>query len=473
MKKTMRTRLTGFLLAGVLAAGMPMGVQATTEMEISDAATEQTAEGLPEDVTVTINEDTEYWSSAYSNYWNRPTIHRYSKARDGEIYLSKNFQVKQFACKDGSDEIFIDSELVTILQKIHDHFGKEVEINSAYRNPTHNKNVGGASRSFHLYGMAADIAIKGVTPERVAAYAESIGVQGIGLYGTFTHVDARDYHSYWNVIDGVTYTRQTFVALSELQITDKSKDGFTVKGTVQRQRPVEWLRIAVWTDENGQDDLKWYSVGIGNNAFSLRVNTSEFANRQGIYYIHAYAYMGTVANTAFSGTQTYVDRTKPVITNVKISNLSSKGYTVSCTVSDNRSIKKISFPTWTHANGQDDLIWHSGVVKNGVASIYVSTSDHNNESGTYTTHIYAYDEDGNYSVAGKTLEVPEKKKLENGRGDVDGNGLIDAADAMLVLRYTVGAAELSEDAVLAADANEDGTVDAKDALYILSYMVGL
>ena len=47
----------------------------------------------------------------------------YSLERDGEKSLSKNFKVREFRCKDGSDPIFIDSELVEILQKVRDHFG--------------------------------------------------------------------------------------------------------------------------------------------------------------------------------------------------------------------------------------------------------------------------------------------------------------------------------------------------------------
>ena len=70
----------------------------------------------------------------------------YSLERDGEKSLSKNFKVKEFRCKDGSDPIFIDSELVEILQKVRDHFGSPVIINSAYRTAAYNlrKMVGGA-----------------------------------------------------------------------------------------------------------------------------------------------------------------------------------------------------------------------------------------------------------------------------------------------------------------------------------------
>jgi len=127
-------------------------------------------------------------------------INAYSKKKDGNKKLSANFKVKEFACKDGSDPIFIALELVDILQKVRNHFGKAVVINSAYRTPAYNKKVGGATYSQHLYGMAADIKINGVKPKQVAAYIETLmpGKGGIGIYSTFTHVDVREKRTRWN-----------------------------------------------------------------------------------------------------------------------------------------------------------------------------------------------------------------------------------------------------------------------------------
>ena len=130
----------------------------------------------------------------------RVTINTYSKAKDGDKKLSTNFKVKEFACKDGSDPIFVAPELVEILQKIRTHFGKAVTINSAYRTPTYNKKVGGATYSQHCYGMAADIKVAGVAPKDVADYAETLlqNKGGIGRYPTFTHIDVRGVKSRWN-----------------------------------------------------------------------------------------------------------------------------------------------------------------------------------------------------------------------------------------------------------------------------------
>lgn len=124
----------------------------------------------------------------------------YSVAKDGATYISKNFRVREFRCQDGSDVVFIESDLVDILQKIRDHFGKAVTINSAFRTASHNKKVGGATYSQHCYGKAADIKVSGVAPSKVAEYVETLmpNTGGIGRYSTFTHVDVRATKSRWN-----------------------------------------------------------------------------------------------------------------------------------------------------------------------------------------------------------------------------------------------------------------------------------
>ena len=131
---------------------------------------------------------------------NGAEVRAYSKAKDGAKQLSANFKVREFACADGTDVIFVSGELVEVLQKIRDHFKTSVTINSGYRTSAHNKKVDGAAYSQHLYGTAADIAVKGVKPKDVAAYAEKLlpNTGGIGIYGTFTHIDVRKVKSRWN-----------------------------------------------------------------------------------------------------------------------------------------------------------------------------------------------------------------------------------------------------------------------------------
>ena len=50
-----------------------------------------------------------------------------------------------------------------------------------------------------MMGIAADIVVKGVAPEDVAAYAELLMPDkgGIGLYRTFVHIDVRNEKARW------------------------------------------------------------------------------------------------------------------------------------------------------------------------------------------------------------------------------------------------------------------------------------
>lgn len=112
--------------------------------------------------------------------------------------LSKDFKAYEFDCPcSRCTETKIDTDLVAILQKNRDHFGKPISP-SAYRCPEHNAETPNAAKaSKHMLGCAADFSIRGVPTKEIAAYNESIGVKGIGLYDTFVHVDTRQSKAFW------------------------------------------------------------------------------------------------------------------------------------------------------------------------------------------------------------------------------------------------------------------------------------
>ena len=146
-------------------------------------------------------------------------VRLYSLKADGEKTFryqkrALNFKVKEFACKDGSDEIKIDSKLVIMLQQIRDNIGKPVIINSAYRNSAYNKKIGGASRSQHIYGKAADITIEGLNPLSIAQYSEKNCkyLKGIGLYTWGCHLDTRSTKYYWDQRNGIEVPVNSFFA---------------------------------------------------------------------------------------------------------------------------------------------------------------------------------------------------------------------------------------------------------------------
>ncbi|MFD0677376.1 MULTISPECIES: fibronectin type III domain-containing protein [unclassified Paenibacillus] len=64
-------------------------------------------------------------------------------------------------------------------------------------------------------------------------------------------------------------------------------------------------------------------------------------------------------------------------------------------------VQSVKFPTWTEYNGQDDLVWHEGInIGNGTWKVTIPFNQHHNELGIYNTHVYAYDNAGNYTFLG-------------------------------------------------------------------------
>lgn len=163
----------------------------------------------PADQSVTVqNKRASYGQKYYDKFvgtTGTTTNNNISINKDGKytkgvsIRLSVNFTSDEFDCSGNGccSETLVDVKLVEYLQNIRDHFGVAVSINSGYRCEKHNAAVGGASQSKHKYGQAVDIVVKGVAPLKVAQYAESIGILGIGLYENFVHIDTRTTKSYW------------------------------------------------------------------------------------------------------------------------------------------------------------------------------------------------------------------------------------------------------------------------------------
>jgi len=145
-------------------------------------------------------------------------------------------------------------------------------------------------------------------------------------------------------------------------------------------------------DDYVTGNSKTIKLPVGNYRFAMAGYNSSGARGP----IIGPSYFNVVPNN---------DSQAPVISNVKITNVSSAGYTITCKITDNVGVTKVQFPTWTDKNDQDDLAsdWVnngavSGSIRGNTVTFTVKDKDHNLEKGKYNTHIYAYDAKGNYSV---------------------------------------------------------------------------
>ena len=218
----------------------------------------------------------------------------------------------------------------------------------------------------------------------------------------------------------VTITPNELPQISNVRVEDLSSGGYTVRCNVSDNSGISSVKFPTWTangDQNGQDDLVWHVGTVSGNTAEYTINVKDHNNETNCIYItHIYAYDTSGNTTVVNVGEIYVDSTPPVISNVKVTNVSAEGFDVSCKVTDNHSIDRIKFPTWTRLNGQDDLAkdWktnelYSGKTDGNIVSYHVNTSDHNGETGIYYVHIYAYDECGNRNPWTMAIYVGDDK----------------------------------------------------------------
>lgn len=124
---------------------------------------------------------------------NMYSVNVYNVSTEGAIKITNNFKVSEF--KSDSKIVLIHHTLPIALQMIREKIGKAINITNAYRTEAHNKRVGGASNSFHLYGMAADIWARDISPVELAKVIDTMFPTTYGVIAYpkkgFVHFDVR------------------------------------------------------------------------------------------------------------------------------------------------------------------------------------------------------------------------------------------------------------------------------------------
>lgn len=86
----------------------------------------------------------------------------------------------------------VKPDVVSRLEQVQSLLGKELPINSGYRDPAHNSRVGGARKSQHISRNAIDVDVSGLSKEerlKLIEIASAQGFAGIGVYNNAIHFD--------------------------------------------------------------------------------------------------------------------------------------------------------------------------------------------------------------------------------------------------------------------------------------------
>ena len=149
------------------------------------------------------------------------------------------------------------------------------------------------------------------------------------------------------------------------------------------------VKFAVWSMENGQDDLAWYSAEkqVDGN-WTCEVDLTKH-HSTGKYQIHAYASTGDSDTMCMAGytlvqVVAFDDVKPPKVVAAVTADYSS----IRITVRNAESYDRVLLPVWSETDGQDDLVWYKAEKQAGGSWTYsVNLADHNS-TGRYLIHAY-------------------------------------------------------------------------------------
>ena len=226
-------------------------------------------------------------------------------------------------------------------------------------------------------------------------------------------------HLYY-VLDGKrTYITETTATVPESQvagkltITNQTSNGFDVVVTNVSGggKTVQEVRVPIWSDKNGQDDLTWYHADKqSDGSYKVHVDKASHKGDAGTYAVHLY-YMLDGKRTYITETTATVPETQ-VTGKLTITNQTSNGFDVVVTdvSGGGKTVQEVRVPIWSDKNGQDDLTWyHADKQLDGSYKVHVDKASHKGDAGTYAVHLY-YMLDGKRTyITETTATVPESQ----------------------------------------------------------------
>ena len=270
---------------------------------------------------------------------------------------------------------------------------------------------------------------KAVQEVRVPIWSDKNGQDDLTWYhadkqsdGSYTvHVDKASHkgdagtyavHLYYMLDGKRTYITETTATVpesqvtGELTITNQTSNGFDVVVTNVSGggKTVQEVRVPIWSNKNGQDDLTWYHADKqSDGSYKVHVDKASHKGDAGSYSVHLYYVL--------DGKRTYITETTATVPasqvtgKLTITNQTSNGFDVVVTdvSGGGKTVQEVRVPIWSDKNGQDDLTWyHADKQSDGSYKVHVDTASHKGDAGSYSVHLY-------YILDGKRTYITETK----------------------------------------------------------------
>ena len=432
-------------------------------------------------------------------------VKTFYKSKDGNQFITEHFQVKEFQCKDGTDKILINTDLVLFLEKLYKYMNaKAINITSGYRTPAHSVRVGGYKTDQHTKGNAADITVKKqdgtlYSSNEICLACDDLNHEGgVGRINkkNSVHIDVRGYKCWfdetnhekttnsWYTYLGVKkpvkqeekpvqVPTQTAATASTYLVATKDKPKFGIDVS-EHNGKIDWAKM--------KDKVAYViiRVGYGQDGFPEQ-DDEQFTNniagveKYGIpygFYLYSYADTNEKAASEADHALRLIKGHKPLLPvyydleeNNKQAKLSKAKLLEMVKVFQ----KKITdagyqFGVYSSTYWWNNYLtdpWYDNYSK-WVAHYDVKQCGY---KGTYDIWQYGYDTIEGFN--GKFDANLLYTSFGIVKGDIDGDGKVTSKDARLALRMATKLTTPNERQLAAGDIDGDGKVGANDARAIL------
>ena len=206
-----------------------------------------------------------------------------------------------------------------------------------------------------------------------------------------------------------------------ISVVNNNKDTGTfdvIISDVYSPKGVRTVQVPIWSEKDGQDDIRWYeATRQANGTYTVNVQATNHKNSTGLYNIHLYYILNDGSQVGVGGTTTTLEfRNAKTKTQTYITNVNSEAGSFTVVVDQapqGRQIKNIRVAVWSESN-QGNLSWYNTAPTGTHTEINVSTVNHKNLIGNYTTHVYVdyvdNTEDG-FNL-GETALAPRNRRVE-------------------------------------------------------------
>ena len=206
-----------------------------------------------------------------------------------------------------------------------------------------------------------------------------------------------------------------------ISVVNNNKDTGTfdvVISDVYSSKGVRTVQVPIWSEKDGQDDICWYeATRQANGTYTVNVQATNHKNSTGLYNIHLYYILNDGSQVSVGGTTTTVEfRNAKTKTQTYITNVNSEAGSFTVVVDQapqGRQIKNIHVAVWSESN-QGNLSWYNTAPTGTHTEINVSTVNHKNLIGNYTTHVYVDYVDNTVDGfnLGETALAPRNRRVE-------------------------------------------------------------